>query len=371
MKRLFPIFLCILLLTACSKAPAETESCSLEVEYGESGITAYVGDAADPEDIPFLNAARPTEIHLQFGSPPDSFTVHYATDTDGYTSFTEAVIPGTILPAPFDGASYLFQITARWKSGETRTFQFRFLPEAGSAPEASPLLIPQLTPADLFGIVVVSNVHQAEKTCRSTADVQRILDFLNQNLATDFRQAKVPSLETAYVLRLAMTDGSQLTLGYIPGGQEAWLLIGGVPYETVPMDLDSLWDSLQTEAVPFETLPEGDYLQITEQYPDADWGDTIRYGYVSVLHDDVTFDEILWLPDPDSPNGFRLEVGETALSLPLAETCQFWYLADHHSPCCQVEKSNFLMYLETAQTVLFRLYLKEGKVTAICEQFLP
>ena len=371
MKRLLPIFLCILLLTACSKAPAGNEVYSLEVEYGESGITAYVGDDADPEDLPFLNAARPTEIQLLFGSPPDSFTVHYATDADGYTSFTEAVIPGTVLPAPFDGASYLFQITARWKTGETRTFRFRFLPEAGSAPEASPLLIPQLTPADLFGIVMVSNVHQAEKTCRSTADVQRILDFLNQNLATDFRQAKVPSLETAYVLRLAMTDGSQLTLGYIPGGQEAWLLIGGVPYETVPMDLDGLWDTLQTEAVPFETLPEGDFLQVTEEYPDADWGDTIRYGYVTVLNDAVTFHEILWLTDTDSPSGFRLEPGETDRSLPLAPTCQFWYLADHHSPCCQVEKADFLTYLAAEPNVLYRLYIKNGQVTAVCEQYLP
>ena len=371
MKRILPILLCILLLTACSKAPDQTESFSLEVEYGESGVTACTGDHVDPEEVPFLNAARPTEIQLRFGAEPDSFTVHYATDTDGYTSFTEAVIPGMVLPVPIDGASYLFRITVRWKTGETQTFWFRFLPESGGASEASPLLIPQLTPSDLFGIVVVSNSHRAEKTCRSTADVQAILDFLNQNLATDFTRAQVPSPETSYVLRLAMTDGSQLTLGYIPGGQEAWLLIGGVPYETAPMDLDSLWDALQTEAVPFDTLPEGEFLQVTDQYPDADWGDTVRYGYVTNLDGNVIFNEVLWLTDTDSPNGFRLEDGESGLSLPLAQTCQFWYLADHHSPCCQVERTDFLTYLETAETVLFRLYIKDGMVTAVCEQFLP
>ena len=371
MKRLFPIFLCFFLLTACSKAPDPIDSISLDVEYGESAITAFAGEPADPENVPFLNAARPTEIQLRFGSEPEHFTVHYATDSDGYEVFTEAVIPGTVLPAPFDDASYLFRITASWENGETQVFWFRFLPETDSTPEASPLLIPQLTPADLFGIVVVSNVHQAEKTCRSTADVQTILDFLNQNLATDFVRTTVPSLETSYVLRLAMTDGSQLTLGYVPGDHEAWILIGGVPYETSPMDLDSLWNALQTEAVPFEPLPEGDFLQVTEEYPDEDWGDTVRYGYVSLQADTVTFQEILWLTDTDSPNGFRLEPGETDQSLPLAQDCQFWYLADHYSPCCQVEKADFLTYLETAQNILFRLYIKDGQVTAVCEQFLP
>jgi hypothetical protein len=368
---MIPIFLCILLLTACTGPQTPADPLSLEVEYGESGITPLCETAVDPEDVPFLVAARPSEIHLRFGSRPDSFTVHYATDADGYETFTEAVIPGTVLPAPTDDASYLFRITASWENSDEQTFWFRFLPENGSSPQASPLLIPQLKPSDLFGIVVASNVHQAEKTCRSTSEIQTVLDFLQENLSTDFVRAKVPSLETDYVLRLALTDGSQLTLGYIPGGQDAWILLGGIPYEAVPMDLESLWNALQTEAVPFSTLPEGDFLQITEEYPDEDWGDTIRYGHVTALADTVTFDEILWHNDADSPNGFRLEAGQAAVVLPLSETCQFWYLADHSGPCCQVTQTDFFVWLENSQDMLLRLYIKDGVVTAICEQFLP
>ena len=86
MKRMIPIFLCILLLTACTGPQTPADPLSLEVEYGESGITPLCETAVDPEDAPFLVAARPSEIHLRFGSRPDSFTVHYATDADGCTN---------------------------------------------------------------------------------------------------------------------------------------------------------------------------------------------------------------------------------------------------------------------------------------------
>ena len=197
------------------------------------------------------------------------------------------------------------------------------------------------------------------------------MTFLQNNLATDFVQTQVPTVEMDYVLRLAMIDGTQLTLGYAASGGSAWILLGGVPYEAEKMDLAALWSGLQAEAAPQEQTPAGEYLQVADEYPTQQWGEEFVYGFLQSLRDTVSFDQVDWIVE-DSDSGYRLEAGETGRSLPVAADCQFWILENHWSPCCQVTKEALLAWAKDASfDVLFRLYVQDGQVVAICEQYRP
>src|SRR5699024_10548992 len=148
------------------------------------------------------------------------------------------------------------------------TYYFRYLPEGDTGEqtgEISLYRILKLTPDELFGVEVFHNGLSQQKTCRTTDDKAVVLDFLKNNLATDFVQVKTPPLEAEFVLRLAVTDGSQLTLGYIPLDGTACLLRGGVPYEAGTMDMEQLWSDIQSEPVSLAEQAPEDTLETSEE----------------------------------------------------------------------------------------------------------
>lgn len=399
MKKWICLLVCLLLLSGCGKKEAASmdRPYDLEIEYGDSGVTAMMGTyswswdagdvaacAEDPlamlSDIPYVNQSKASELKLLFAVEPDQLEIRYWTNADGYSEQTPVSVSGMMLPAPVDGANYLFEITASWEQTEqtacwgTCDYYFRYLPagDTGEAENISMYRLLQLEGSDLFAVEVFNNLENAQKTCRSGADKEAILDFLKTNLATDFVQTQVPTVESDFVLRLASTDGSQLTVGYVSAGEQAWLLLGGVPYEAQPMDLQSLWDGLRAETVSLKQETTADYLQTSEEFPGADWGGDFVYGYLRGLDSAAAYDEILWIEDGGEPNGYRLEAGETGQSLPLAPDCQFWILEEHYKPYCQVTEDALWQWAETTGwDVLFQLYCRDGQVVAICEQYRP
>lgn len=399
MKKWIFLLLCLLLLPGCDKqeAAASDRPYTLEIEYGDSGVEALTGTYSwnwetetaevlgeDPlgmlSELPYVNQSQAKELKLLFAAEPDRLEVQYWSNADGYGEKTPLALSGSAIPAPDDGASYLFEVTAVWEQTEkaacwgTSVYYFRCLPagDTGQAENISMYRIMKLTASDLFAVEVFNNVAHAQKTCRSVADKEAILAFLQNHLATDFVQTQVPTVESDFVLRLSAVDGGQLTVSYAAADGRAWLLLGGVPYEAQPMDLNALWDSLKAEAVSLNQETAGDYLQTSEEFPGADWGETFVYGYLRSLDGAVGYDGMVWIDDSSASNGYRLEQGETGLSLPLAADCQFWILENHFSPYCQVTKEALWQWAETTGwDVLFRLYCKDGQVIAVCEQYQP
>lgn len=405
MKKWMFLILCLALLSGCGKqaATATDGPYPLEIEYGDSGVTAMAfeqswywqnedgstgggaGQAADPlsvlSDIPFVNQSKAKSLKLLFPVEPDSLTIQYRTNADGYSQTFAAEGSVKSLAVPTDGASYLFEVTAVWEQTEKAvcwgvcTYYFRYLPTDATGEQAGEMSVYrllQLEPSDLFGVEVFNNPAYAQKTCRTAADKETILRFLQDHLSTDFVQTQIPTVEADYVLRLSVADGTQLTLGYATSGDQAWILLGGVPYAAQAMDLDSLWSSLKAQSVSLAEEPSENYLQISEEFPGGDWGEDFVYGYLRALESEVGYDEMYWFDDSKEANGYRLEQGETALSLPLASDCQFWILEGHYKPYCQVTQDALWQWAETTGwDVLFRLYRKDGQVVAICEQYQP
>ena len=403
MKKWICLCLCLLLLSGCSgkEEAAAEQPYGLEIEYGDSGVTATTGaytwnwkegdsvqgssaSAADPLSMlsvmPYVNESNAKTLKLLFQKAPDSIGVQYRTSTDGYQSVHALENDGTSLPTPTDGAGYLFQITAVWEQTEKTacwgdcTYYFRYLPagDTGDAENLSLYRVLQLEASDLFAVEVLNNPEQAQKTCRSVADKETVLNFLKNNLSTDFVQTQVPTVGTDFVLRLACTDGSQLTLGYASGGGQAWLLVDGMPYEAASMDFSALWSSLKAETVSLNQETPGEVLRTSEEFPGEGWGEDYVFGYLRAMDGEVTFDEMNWIEDEEEPNGYRLETGPTGQTLPLAEDCVYWILESHYMPYCQVTGETLWQWAGNADwDVLFRLYRKGGQVTAICEQYRP
>src|SRR5699024_12433275 len=99
-------------------------------------------------------------------------------------------------------------------------------------------------------------------------------------------------MEAEFVLRLAVNDGSQLTLGYIPLDGTACLLLGGVPYEAGVMDMEQLWSAIQADPGSLgEQAPE-DTLETSEEHPGAALGDNYVHGYRHAAHDADTYDQM-------------------------------------------------------------------------------
>lgn len=405
MKKWILLTLCLLLLCGCSRKEAlvADKPYPLEVEYGDSGVTAMTGSyrwsytpkggdtveeiacGADPlellSDIPFVNQSKAKTMKLLFPVEPDSLQIQCRTNGDGYSQAAAVDLSGKGLPVPSGEVSCLYEITAVWNQtkqtavwGEC-TYYFRCLPTDATGEQAGEMSVYrllQLEPSELFGVEVFNNLEQAQKTCRTTADKGAILDFLQANLATDFVQTQAPAVESDFVLRLAVTDGTQLTLGYAASGDQAWVLLGGIPYVAQPMDLGSLWADLKASSVSLaEDRPEA-YLQISEEFPGQSWGQDFVYGYLRGLDGEVQYDEMRWIDDSAEANGYRLESVKTGQALPLAEECQFWILEGHYKPYCQVTEAVLWQWAETTGwDVLFRLYRKDGQVVAICEQYQP
>ena len=138
MKKWICLCLCLLLLSGCvgKEEAAAEQPYGLEIEYGDSGVTATTGaytwnwkegdsvqgssaSAADPLSMlsvmPYVNESNAKTLKLLFQKAPDSIGVQYRTSTDGYQSVHALETDGASLSAPTDGAGYLFQITAVWE----------------------------------------------------------------------------------------------------------------------------------------------------------------------------------------------------------------------------------------------------------------
>ena len=405
--RLFPLLLLVLLILAgCGgEAPTATDQpWALEVEYGDSGVTAAVWEyqwnlrgedgvsatdaqGTDPlgqlSQIPFVNKSKTGTLKLKFAIQPESLTVACYTNADGYGEAVTVEPSGkdNAIPVPTEAGSYLFAVTAQWSETEEAqawgisTYYFRYLPEGDTGEQVGELSLYRLLklgPDDLFGVEFFHNGESAQKTVTTVADKTAVLEFLQQNLSTDFTQIATPTLEAEFVLRLAVTDGSQLTIGYIPLSEGAGILLSGVPYAAGEMDLQSLWDSLGAQPVSLEAQAPEDVLETTEEDPGETLDDNFRYGYLRAMEGQVTVDEIDWIEDADAPNGYRIKPGETGQTYPLAADCQFWILQDHFKPFCRVEADTLWEWAQTTGwDVPFRLYFKDGAVVAIVEQYRP
>lgn len=405
MKKCIVLLLILLLLTGCSRETVPPDRPhSLEVEYGDSGVFAQTSfyewywkdhddtpltlEAPDPltgmDKLPYLNAGRDTQLKLNFAVEPDKLLVERRSDADGYLTSSVETVSDCTLTAPLDDQDHLYTVTAVWlqekgvESWGSCTYDFRFLAHGvvisntPSMPEYSSLDVYQVAQLDasaLMGVEVVNNVDGLTKTCRTQSDKQAILDFLKNNLSTEFVPISVAAPEADYMLRLVCVDGTQLTIGYGSDGAQSWLLVGGAPYEAGQMDMAAMWNALEAGTLSQEAVSSGkNYLAMSDVFPGEHWGTEFVYGYLTKLDSEVVYNEMRWLEDNASPNGFRLENGWTDQSKPVADSCEYWILEDHHEPYCQVSAQD-LMSLST--DVLFRIYTKDGQVVALCEQFLP
>lgn len=401
MKKWIVLLLVLLLcLSACKKEePAlVAEPYDLEIEYGDSGVQAMKGgfdwtagsrnqtaSVVDPRqilsDVPFVNETKDKKLNLLFAVEPDTVTVRRWSSEDGYKTAADVDCSRLKLAVPTDGASYLYEVEAVWElnekivSGGTCTYHFRFLPEHATGEQSLESVVHRLTQMEayeLFGVEFFNNLDQEKKLCTDRQDREAILDYLQTYLTVNFRQIDLPEAESDYVLRFAVTDGTQLTLSYGSNGKETWVLLDGEAYEAEVMDLYSLWKSLNTASV---SMKEGisDYLQISETFPGDDWEGDLIYANLRSMEDGVVvYDEFFWQEDEKEPNGYRLERGLLGQSLLLAEDCRFWILEDHHQPWCQVEQETLWQWSEGAEwDILFRMYTKDGEISVICEQYTP
>ena len=230
----------------------------------------------------------------------------------------------------------------------------------------------QLEAYELFGVEFYNHLDQEKKLCTDREDREAILRYLQTYLTVNFQQVDVPDAASDYVLRFALTDGTQLTMSYGSDGKYTWVLLDGQAYEAEVMDLYSLWKDLQTRSVSLKE-EAGEYLQVSEEFPGADWGEAFLYANLRSMENGmVVYDEFFWYDDEEADNGYRLERGLLGQSLPLAEDCQFWILENHDQPWCRVEQEVLWKWSEdVAWDILFRMYTKDGQIIAICEQYVP
>lgn len=117
---------------------------------------------------------------------------------------------------------------------------------------------------------------------------------------------------------------------------------------------------------------QGDLLTIALAFPTEDWDEPARLGYLTDLDleaKQVTFDEVYWVEDPEAGSGFRLDPGPEGQTLPLAENCQYWILYRHSYPCLRLSAEG--MQNQLSEGGLFRLYLQDGQVIAVCQRYIP
>lgn len=396
MKKWCCVFFLLLLLTGCGKQEVPTSPYDLEVEYGDSGILAekagyswvYAGggveaDPADPlemlSDIPFINESKAKKINLLFAEKPDSLEISYRSSADGYKTLTTMEKSKLSFAAPADGASYLYLVCASWQDkdgfGGSCRYWFRYLPEDATgeqAQEMSLYRLVQMEPSDLFGVEFYNNLDAQKKTCTSTADREAILNYFKAHLSTDFVQIEMPEDEADYVLRMAVTQGEQITVSYGGEGQDAWILLDGVPYGAAVMDLYTLWEGLEAESESLNGETEQEYLAVSETAPLAELESPVHLGYLQSLEENtVIVKTVEWITDENEPNGYRLEEGDLA-TWTLSDDCQYWVLDHHAGPFGQVEQEKLWQWSQEAGfDVLFCLVEDAGEILAIYEHYVP
>lgn len=398
MKKWCFFLIVLLLLTGCGKQDIPASPYALEVEYGDSGVPAMLGGYSwrsqsggaetkelDPleilSDIPYVNETGAKKINLLFDDDPDSLQISWRSSADGYKALTAMEKSKTSFAAPTDGASYLYLVEAQWNGkdgmGGACRYWFRYLPAEATgdqSQEMSLYRLVKLEAKDLFGVEFHNNLDGLRKTCTAEADRAAILDYLKEHLATNFVRIEMPEEEADYVLRLAVTQGEQLTLGYGGEGQGAWIMLGGVPYEAEVMDLYSLWEGLETESVAMEVSELTDqYLAVSETDPVAEVeGAALHLGLLQSMDaEQVIIRAMTWIDDENEPNGYRLEEGDL-YTYALSPDCQFWILDGHNGPWGQVTGEALQQWQqESGYPLLFQLQELNGEILRIYEKFVP
>lgn len=408
MKKWCIILLMLLLLTGCSKESEPIDRPhSLEMEYGESAVyaktSAYewywkdgreiktasvdanaMGVSADT--IPYLTAGEDTAIQLNFSNEPDRILVQVYSAEDNYAAATEVTVVGSSMPAPTDDGDYLYSVSAVWledRDGDgwgSCTYRFFFLAEgaAMSNPveleiaadlELSDLL--QMEDSQVLGVEFLNNTLGATRTCRSAADKSAILAFFRNNLTGELQPVGGSAPQSEYALRFVTVSGSQLTVSYA-GGSAPCLTVGGMPYAVVPLDMASLWDTMEAGVVFLHAAAEGkNYLDMKETFPGEDWGSEYVCAYLTQMDQVLTYDEVRILEDASMPDGYRLENGWAGQTAELAENCQFWVLEEGLPPYCRVSSEDFWVLAQDAGSdAIFRIYTSDGQVTAVCQEIL-
>lgn len=295
MKRwiLLPLLLMTLcLLAGCGDDSVQQTPYTMEIEYGDSGVEALMAsydwnwlveeqtqtasaEAADPmvilSEIPFVNESKDKNLKLLFAEEPDTLEILVRSSEDGYEEAVPVEKPKAKVTVPETGVTCLYEVTATWEQTKRSdcwgscTYYFRYLPEHATGEQSTEVTlyrILQMEPEGLFGVEFTNNLDQEKMTCTSLSDREAIVNYLRENLSTNFQPPAGENLETDYVLRLAASDGTQLVIGYGADGRDAWVLLGGEPYQAGVMDLYSLWKTLEAERVstvelePQEDQPE-------------------------------------------------------------------------------------------------------------------
>ena len=408
MKKWCLILALLLLLTGCSKQSAPIDRpYSLQVTYGDTAVfgqtTAYqwywkdgrqtanaTVDAAAMgvglHTLPAIQSSQETALQLKFPEEPDKLLVQRYTAEDHYSACEEINVVGNSLPAPTDSGDYLYAVSAVWLEGGdcwgSCTYEFHFTSsgtlvsnpiQLDVAADLDLVELTKLEASQLLGVEFVNNYEGATKTCRSSADKTAILQFFRDNLVTDLQPMSGAIPASEYMLRLVTVSGSQVTLAYGGSSSAPCLTVGKTSYAVGAMDLGSLWAALGAGSLSQEAAASGkNYLDMSEEFPGEDWGETYIYGYLRQMDTAVTYDEMRWIDDPAAPNGYTLESGWTGQSGTLSADCQFWILEDHHTPYCRVSAEELWQWTQDAGAdVLYRIYTSDGAVTAICQQYLP
>lgn len=407
MKKWGIVLLLMFLLTGCSAEPAIYERPpSLKVTYGENDVYAQTSQyqwswkqsrsksysvSADTESLgvtrdklPCLNATQDTALRLTFAEEPERVVIQQYSAADGYVTGQEVELVGGSLQAPLDGEDHLYTVSAVWLEGGDSwgscTYEFRFLAK-GQTVISSPIQMEvaadldlagllALEPSQIWGLEFLNNYDGTTRTCRSSADKTAILSFLKSALSADMMPG-VDNTESAteYMMRIVTVSGSQLTVAYAGD----FLDVGGVAYEVGDLNFDVLWSSLEAGTMSQAAVASGkNYLDMSDAFPGNSWGSDSAYGYLRSLEDAVSYDEMRWQADANSPDGFTLENGWSGQSAPLAEGCQFWILENGQTPYCRVTAQELWQHTQDSESeVLYQLFFSGGEVIAICQQLLP
>lgn len=390
----------LLLLAGCGKQDVILDRPhALEVSYGTDSVFAMTNgyqwnwkdgrnpdavavDAANPramgQKLPWLSTGTDSTLSLEFAIEPDSLLVEVFTADDNYAAGQYIDASSMSFPAPLDGTDHLYTVTATWEPGKgvdswgTCTYHFRFLAQAEvktepiEEPDVGDLDILQVLQMDanqFMGMEFMNNVEALSMTCRTGKDKSSILQFLKDNVDTDFTSPMPGAPEALYMIRLVSIDGAQLTVGYGSDGLNHSLLVGGLAYAVDEMDFDSLWSLLNGDTV---THVSGTSLDRSDVFPGDDWGDDFVYAYLTELGQTASYDEMRWIEDPEDPNGYHLEKGWPDQSMPVSPDCQYWILENDQPPYCRVTAK---MLME--KDALYRIYTKDDAIFAICQQYMP
>lgn len=410
LKKCCVLLMLIFTLTGCGKQKAPVDRPhTMAVVCGESSIFAMTSGytwnwkegkevksitagGEDPRTMmnrfPYLNAGGQTEMTLHFAEKPQEVVVSRWSSADNYAAVETLKTDKAVLEVPQDESSYLYSVTATWSEGGKNwgesTYNFCFLPQGMMASQGSAEIVYtemagdltltevlQLKPADLFGVEFMNHTEGGEvKICRTVKDKTAVLDFLQGNLSADMSAVETPP-SARYLMRLACVDGRQVTIGCGEAGGSVRVFVGTAAYEADGVDFEALWQQVGAASLSQQTAASG-FMAVAEALPDEDWGLDYAYGYVRGLGEELLYDDIRRIEDSEANQGYRLEPGWKDQQRTLSPDCEYWILDGQGGSYGQVSKERLLHWvMDAGYDILFRIYMEDDRVVAICQEQTP